>query len=101
MVKSLHNIDYKILTESIARRLENFLPKIINLDQIGYVKNRYIGENVRLISNVMASTEETNIPYPGPRGFLLIPSFFIWKSVTRSADRSSEPTEKKASGQDR
>ena len=72
MAKSLHNIDYKILTESIAKRLENVPPKIIILDQIGYVQNRYIGENVRLISNVMASTEETNIPYPGPSDFLLI-----------------------------
>ena len=62
MAKSLHNIDYKILTESIAKRLKNVLPKIINLDQIGYVKNRNIGENVPLVSNVMASTEETNIP---------------------------------------
>ena len=43
----------------------------------------------------MASTEETNIPYPGPRGFLLILSFFIWKFVTRSADRSAEPRERK------
>ena len=77
MVKSLHNIDYKILTESIARRLENVLPKIINLDQIGYVKNRNIGENVPLVSNVMASTEETNIPYPGPSGFRLILFFYL------------------------
>ena len=61
MGKSLHNIDYKILTESISKRLENVPPKIIILDQIGYVQNRY-----------MASTEETNIPYPGPSGFLLI-----------------------------
>ena len=43
----------------------------------------------------MATTEETNIPYPGPRGFLLILSFFIWKFVTRSADRSAEPRERK------
>ena len=101
MAKSLHNIDYKILTKSIAKRLENVLPKIIDLDQIGYVKNRCIGENVRLISNVLASTEETDIPYPGPRGLLLILSFLIWKFVTQSADRSAEPREKKASGQDR
>ena len=29
---SLINVDYKILTKSIARRLEKFLPKIINSD---------------------------------------------------------------------
>ena len=46
---SLLNVDYKILTKAIAKRLEKVLPKIINPDQTGYVKDRYIGENVRLI----------------------------------------------------
>ena len=41
------------------------------------------------------------VTYPGPRGFLLILSFFIWKFATRSTDRSAEPREKKASSQDR
>ena len=59
---SLLNIDYKILTKFIAKRLEKVLPKIINSDQTGYVKNRYIGENVRLISDIMSYTEETSIP---------------------------------------
>ena len=50
---SLLNTDYKILTKVIAKRLEKVLPKIINPDQTGYVKSRYIGENVRLISDIM------------------------------------------------
>ena len=59
---SLLNIDYKILTKVIAKRLEKVLPKIlINPYQTGYVKNRYIGENVRLISDIMSNTTETNI----------------------------------------
>ena len=41
------------------------------------------------------------VSYPGPRGFLLILSFLIWKFATRSADRSAEPRERKASGHDR
>ena len=45
---SLLNTDYKILTKVIAKRLEKLLPKIRNPDQTGYVKDRYIGENVRL-----------------------------------------------------
>ena len=59
---SLLNTDYKILTKVIAKRLEKVLPKIINPDQTGYIKNRYIGENVRLISDIMKNTEENNIP---------------------------------------
>ena len=35
---SLLNVDYKILTKSIAKRLEKVLPKIINSDQTGYIK---------------------------------------------------------------
>ena len=34
--------------------------------------------------------------YPGPRGFLLIISFFNWKFATRSADRSTESGEKES-----
>ena len=59
---SLLNVDYKILTKAIAKRLEKVLPKIINPDQTGYVKNRYIGENVRLILDIMSNTEEKNLP---------------------------------------
>ena len=34
---SLLNVDYKILTKAIAKRLEKVLPKIINPDQSDYV----------------------------------------------------------------
>ena len=59
---SLLNVGYKILTKTIAKRLENVLPKIINPDQTGYVKGRYVGENVRLISDIMSYTDEKNVP---------------------------------------
>ena len=49
---SLLNVDYKIVTKAIAKRLEKVLPSIINPDQTGYVKGRYIGENVRLIQDI-------------------------------------------------
>jgi len=45
---SLLNIDYKILTKTIARRLQKVLPKIINPDQTGYVKGCCISKNIRL-----------------------------------------------------
>ena len=48
---SLLNVDYKILTKVIAKRIEKVLPVLINPDQTGYVKGRYIGENVRLIND--------------------------------------------------
>jgi len=36
------------------------LPNIINIDQTGYVKGRYIGENIRLIQDVIQFTNLTN-----------------------------------------
>ena len=46
----------------MAKRLEKVLPKIINPDQTGYVKGRFIGENVRLINDVMFFTEYAKKP---------------------------------------
>ena len=36
--------------------------KIRNPDQTGYVKGRYIGENIRLIQDLMFYTKNVNIP---------------------------------------
>ena len=37
------------------------LPKIINSDQKGLIKGRYIGENIRLISDIMEYTKAQNL----------------------------------------
>ena len=42
------NTDYKILTKALANRLQKVLPKLINRDQVGYIKGRYIGQNIRI-----------------------------------------------------
>ena len=57
---SLLNVDYKILTKVIAKRIEKVLPTLINPDQTGYVKGRYIGENVRLIYDLLDYTDKLN-----------------------------------------
>ncbi len=41
----------------IANRLKLVLPSIINGDQTGYLKNRYIGENIRLLQDVTLFSE--------------------------------------------
>ena len=56
---SLLNIDYKIITKTIASRISNVLPFLIHDDQTGYVKGRYIGQNIRLIH---LRHNENNIP---------------------------------------
>ena len=67
---SLLNVDYKIVTKAIAKRLEKVLTSIINPDQTGYVKGRYIGENVRLIQDII---EHTNLT--GKKGIALFLDF--------------------------
>ena len=54
---TLLNVDYKIATKVIANRFAKVLPDIISPNQTRYVKNRYIGENVRLISDVIDYTK--------------------------------------------
>ena len=50
---SLLNIDYKILLKALAKRMEQHLPKLIHSDQTGFVDGRYIGQNIRLLSDIM------------------------------------------------
>ena len=57
---SLLNIDYKIISKAIAS--SNVLPKLIHGDQTGYVKGRYIGQNIRLIQDIMKITSLENLP---------------------------------------
>ena len=53
---SLLNTDYKILTKLLAERLQKVLPNIISEDQAGYIKGRFIGENVRTILDIIDYT---------------------------------------------
>ena len=58
---SLLNNDYKIVTKALALRLEKVLPTIISPNQTGYVKGRYIGESIRIITDMMSFTKKKNI----------------------------------------
>ena len=59
---SLLNTDYKILAKLFAERLKKVLHKIINQDQTGYLKGRFIGQNIRLIDDVLFFTNQHNVP---------------------------------------
>ena len=50
---TLLNCDYKLLSGALANRMKQFLPEIIGLEQKGFIKNRFIGENTRLIYDVI------------------------------------------------
>ena len=59
---SLLNCSYKIASGVIAARIKSTLHKLIHSDQTGFIAWRYIGENTRLIYDIMQYTEENNIP---------------------------------------
>ena len=43
----------------LANRLKIALKEIINEDQIGYMENRFCGENTRLIADIIEYTKNT------------------------------------------
>ena len=45
---TLLNVDYKILARAIAKTIKLELSKLIHSDQTGFVKGRFIGQNLRL-----------------------------------------------------
>ena len=59
---TLLNTDYKIVTKAIANRIKKYLPNIINSSQTGFIKGRYIGENIRLIQETIEKMENENMP---------------------------------------
>jgi len=50
---SLLNVDIKLLSYTLTQRLKKLLSKLINEDQTGYAKNRFIGFNLRQIQDIM------------------------------------------------
>ena len=67
---TLLNTVYKIASGTISNRLKKVLNKIISEDQTGFLSGRYLGENTRLIYDIMHYTEEKHIP-----GLLLLIDF--------------------------
>ena len=59
---TLLNVVYKIGSACIANRLKNILPSIIDEDQTGFIKGRYIGDNVRLIYDMISYLNCKNLP---------------------------------------
>ena len=46
------------------------LPKLVNHDQVGYIKERYIGENIRIIEDIMTYTDLKHLP-----GYIILIDF--------------------------
>ena len=58
---SLLNVDTKVLSKAISTRLKTALPTLVSSQQTAYVKNRFIGESGRLISDIIEISSCFNI----------------------------------------
>ena len=68
------NIDYKILTKALAKRMEQYLPKLVHSDQTGVVNGRYISPDIRLLCDLLKYSDVKNVP-----GFFLF--CWLWKGI--------------------
>ena len=57
---SLLNVDYKILSGVMAKRMKEVLGSIISETQKGFLRNRFISENTRLVYDILDYLKRTN-----------------------------------------
>lgn len=67
---TLLNTDYKIAAKAIANRLKNISPQIIGYSQTGFLKNCFIGENIRFTLDLIDYCREKSIS-----GFVMFVDF--------------------------
>jgi hypothetical protein len=57
---SLTTVDYRILAHALANRLKQVIGEVINDDQTAYIPGRYMGENIRLVSDTIDYFKDKN-----------------------------------------
>ena len=67
---SLINVDAKIVSKTLAKRLEPILPELIQCSQNAYVKGRSVFDAVRTIDDILEYTRHTKMS-----GFLVAIEF--------------------------
>ncbi len=55
---SLLNTDYKILAKILADRLQKIIAKLVHSDQNGYIRGRYIGYNIRVLTDILEYSDK-------------------------------------------
>ena len=54
------SVIYKILSAALANRIKPYLPNLVSETQCGFVLGRFIGDNTRLIYDVMHYLNKNN-----------------------------------------
>ena len=55
------NVDTKLLSKVFANRVKRVLPEIIHTDQKGCVQGRFIGQNIRLVEDIINEMDDDKI----------------------------------------
>ena len=55
--------NYKLISKLVNNRMKRFLKTLIHSDQSGFVKGRYIGDNIRLLFDIIDYTEFKQLPW--------------------------------------
>ena len=77
---TLTNSDYKLLAKVLAERLRNVIYKVVNSDQVGYIKGRNISTIIRTMDDVINYLNQT-----GGSGYLLAVDFSkAFDSISRA-----------------
>ena len=58
---SLATTDYRILAFVLANRLNKVIAHIVSSDQTGYIKGRFIGTNIRLVTDIIEHADRLNL----------------------------------------
>ena len=85
---SLLNVDTKIISKALARRLEKILPKIIHPNQLAFVQKRLIYEGVRKTQYIIETAHKKqaklavmNIDFQ--KAFDSISHEYLWKALEK------------------
>lgn len=81
---SLTNTDYKILAFVLANRIQSVITTLIGPEQLAYIEKRFIGNNIRLVQDVIESNVNGMIFFSDfKKAYDSLEWDFIWKCLEK------------------